>query len=76
MLLRQNGSGREQRDLLVIDDRAEGRAEGDLRLAEPHVPAEQPVHDLFAAHIRADLVGRAQLVVRGVKFKGVLKRRL
>jgi hypothetical protein len=51
-------------DLLAIVDRLERGAQGDLRLAEADVAADQAVHRLRRFQIALDLVDRPVLVVR------------
>ena len=80
VLLRQHRRRGEQRDLLPAHRRLEGRAKRQLRLAEPHVPAEQPVHRPVRFHIALDLRQRRDLVWRLLVRKGglelVLPRRI
>ena len=51
MLLRQHGGRREHRHLLAAHHRLEGGADRHLRLAEPDVAADQPVHRPLAFHV-------------------------
>jgi hypothetical protein len=51
VLLGQQRGGRQKGHLLAAHDRHEGRAQGDLGLAEAHVAADQAVHGLGADHV-------------------------
>ena len=73
MLLREDRRRHEYSHLLAIHRRLVGRADGDLRLAEADVAAEQAVHGLLLLHIRLDLRDGAQLVFRLLIGKGILE---
>ena len=49
-------------DLLAVHHRLEGRAHGDLRLAEADVAADQAVHRLAALHVGEHVLDRGELV--------------
>ena len=67
MLLHQKGGGRQHRHLLAGASRQEGGAHGDLRLAEAHIAADEPVHGAAAGHVRQDALYGGLLV--GCLFK-------
>ena len=73
MLLGKDRGGHEDGDLLAVEDALHGRPQGDLRLAEADVAAEQPVHGRRRLHIALDLVDAAQLIVGLRVFKALLK---
>ena len=63
MLLGQHRGGHQDGGLLAVQHALHHRPEGHLRLAEAHVPAEEPVHGHGGLHIRLDLRRAAKLVV-------------
>ena len=69
MLLRQHGGRHEHSDLARVHDRFERGADGHFRLAEAHVAAHQPVHDLRRLHVRFDFGDGAGLIGRLVVFE-------
>ncbi len=73
MLLGQHGRGDHHGDLPAIDHRLERRADGDLRLAETHVAADQPVHGPRGLHVGLGVVDRAGLVASFLVGKRVLE---
>ena len=73
MLPRQNRRRHQDGALLAGGDALKRRAQGDLRLAEAHIAAQQSVHRRFTLHVVFNLVDAAQLVVRFVVFKVRLK---
>ena len=64
MLLREDGRGREDRDLPAAEHALEGGAQGDLGLAEADVAADEPVHRRGAFHVGLHVDDRARLVRR------------
>ena len=64
MLLCKDRRGGEKDDLLPTHERLEGRAQGNLRLAEPDISAKKPVHGPPRLHVLLDLRDRTQLVGR------------
>ncbi len=73
MLLRQNGRGHQIDYLLVLLHRLEGRPDGDLRLAVPHIAADQTIHDPAALHILLGGHDRADLVLRLLEGEHLFK---
>ena len=73
VLPRQQGGGGQNGALLAAHDTLEGRAEGDLRLADAHVAAEQAVHGPALFHVLLDLGGGGELVVRLVVLEAGLE---
>ena len=63
MLARQQRGRRDHGDLLARHRRHEGRAQGDLGLAEADVAADQPVHRLAGGHVVQHVGNGLQLVV-------------
>src|SRR5712672_677196 len=55
MLEGENGGGREDGDLLVVNDGFEGGAHGDFGFAVANVAAKQTVHGLGTFHIALDV---------------------
>ena len=64
MLHREDGRRHEHRHLLAVRGRLEGRPDGDLRLAESDVSANQAVHRHLLLHVFLDRLRRRQLVRR------------
>jgi hypothetical protein len=63
VLAGQQRGGYEDGGLVPVLDRLEdGRPDGHLGLAEPHVTADQPVHGLGPLHVGLDLFDGAELV--------------
>ena len=62
VLLREDGGGNEDRDLLAVHDRLERRPNRELRLTEANVPAKQPVHRAGVLHIDLDFLHHAHLI--------------
>ena len=56
--------GHQDRGLLAVEHALHHRAQGDLGLAEAHVPAEKAVHRHGGLHVRLDLRDAPQLIVR------------
>ena len=73
MLPRENRRRAEQGALLGIRDALEGGSQGDLRLAEADVAAEQSVHGDRAFHVVLDLADTHELVGRFLIFKSGFK---
>ena len=73
MLPGQQGGGGQDGALLAPHHALEGGPQGHLGLADPHVPAQQPVHGPGVLHIVFDLGGGGQLVLGLVVFKAGLK---
>ena len=63
MLLGEHGGGYQDRGLFAVQYALHHRAKRDLRLAEAHVAAEEPVHGNRGLHIRLDLRDASQLIV-------------
>ena len=59
----QQGGGGQDGALLAPHHALEGGPQGHLGLADPHVPAQQPVHGPGVLHIVFDLGGGGQLVL-------------
>ena len=64
VLLGQDGRRHEHRHLVPRVDRLERGADRQLRLAESHVTAQQPIHRPGMLHVGFDCVNRSQLVGR------------
>ena len=71
MLFGQERRGRQHGDLPAGRHGDEGRAHGDLGLAEPHVPADQPVGGAVRAEVFDDGVDGRLLVGRGLEGEPV-----
>ena len=65
MLHREDGRRHEHRHLLAVRGRLEGRANGDLRLAEAHIATDEAVHGHLLLHVLLHRLRRRQLI-RGV----------
>ena len=65
VLQRKDGSGHQHRHLLTVANGLESGPDGDFRLAEAHVAADQTVHRAVVLHIHLDGLGGG-LLVRGV----------
>ena len=63
VLLCEDRRGAEHEHLLAVDGDRERGSHGDLRLAEPHVAADEPVHRARRLEIFLDSLDRAGLVV-------------
>ncbi len=63
MLLGKYRGGHQNGGLLAVHDGLHHRPEGDLRLAEAHVPAQQPIHGGGGLHVPLDIGNAAKLVV-------------
>ena len=72
----QQRRGHEHGHLLAVLYGLERRPHGHLGLADPHVPADEPVHRDGRFHVRLDVDDRLQLVGRLFKGKGLLHLRL
>ena len=70
VLFAQDRRRHEHRDLTTGVDGLEGGADRDLRLAEPHVAADQAIHRTRALHVALGRLDRAELVL------GLLPREL
>ena len=64
VLLGEDRRRREHHHLLAVDRGGERRADGDLRLAEPDVAADEPVHRPRRLEVLLHLLDRALLVRR------------
>ena len=64
VLLGQHRGGDQDRDLVAVHHRPEGRAQGDFRLAEPNVPADHAIHRARRLHVRRHGRDRLQLIRR------------
>ncbi len=73
VLLRQHGRRHQHGDLFAVHHRLERGADADLRLAEPDVAADQPVHRLGAFHVGLRLDDGALLVGRFLEDEGALE---
>ena len=73
MLESEHGGRCENRDLLVVNDRLEGRTHGDFCLAVADVPAKQSVHGLGVFHVALDVADGGNLVGGFLEFEGVLE---
>ena len=62
MLLGQKSGRHQNGHLFGVLDGLEGSPDGDLGLAEAHVPANEPVHGDGFLHVRLDLVDGGQLI--------------
>ena len=62
MLLHEQRGGHEDRHLLAVLHRLEGRTHGDLRLAVAHVATDDSVHGGGPLHVGLDLVDARHLV--------------
>ena len=62
MLLREHGCRGDHDRLRAAAHRLEGRADRDLGLAEPDVPADQAVHRAHRLHVALGLGDRPELV--------------
>ncbi|CDD54388.1 unknown [Ruminococcus sp. CAG:379] len=63
MLPGKHGGGHQDGALLAGQDAFERRPHGDLRLAEAHVAAQEPIHGMGLLHIRLDVRNALQLIV-------------
>ena len=63
VLLDEQGGGRQQRGLVAGLRGDEGCAQRHLRLAEPHVTADHPVHRAVARQVLDDIVDGLELVI-------------
>ena len=73
VLLGQNGGRHQIYHLLAVLNRLKGRPQGHLRFSVAHIAANQPVHNLFALHIRLYGFDGIQLVLRLLIGKQLLK---
>ena len=73
VLVGEDRRRRQHGDLLAVEDRLEGGAHGDLRLAVADVAAQQPVHGLLRLHVPLDVGDRLRLVGRFDVLEGVLE---
>ncbi len=73
VLLHEDRGRREQRHLLAAHHRLERGAQRDLRLAVPHVAADQPVHGNGGLHVALHLFDAAKLVLRLLVGEGRLE---
>ena len=64
VLAREQRGGHDDRDLLAIDGRDKGRAQGHFRLAETHIAADQPVHGTARGQIVEGGVDGVLLIFR------------
>ncbi len=76
MLRGEHGRGHQHRDLQPLLDGLEGRADGDLRLAVPHVTDHDAVHGRGPLEVGLDLQDGAQLVRGLLVREGGLHLRL
>ena len=72
VLLDKNSRGGKDCHLLPVLDGLEGRSNGDLGLAVPHVSADQTVHQARRLHVALHVLGREPLVRRVLVEKGRL----
>src|SRR6266576_657929 len=63
VLLGEHGRRHEHQRLLAVDGDSEGGPNGDLRLAEAHVAADEPVHRPRRLQVLLDRLDRALLVL-------------
>ena len=63
VLLGEDGRRREHQRLLAVDRDGEGRADGDLGLAEADVAADEPVHRVRRLEVLLDGFDRALLIL-------------
>jgi hypothetical protein len=75
VLLREQRRRDEDRALAPVLERNEGRAHGDLGLAEAHVAADEAIHRLRGAHVAEHLLDGLVLVRRLVEGEGRLEER-
>ena len=73
MLLREDRRRHEKRHLLAILHRFKRCANGNLRLAIPHIPADQAVHDAWTLHVALGRLDGKKLVACLLKRKHLLK---
>ena len=73
MLLGKNGGGYQVHYLLVFLNSLKGSPDSNLRLAIPHISANQTVHNLTALHVRFRLGYGIQLILCLLKRKHLLK---
>jgi hypothetical protein len=73
VLEREHGGGREDRDLLAVEDRAHGRAHRDLGLAVADVAADEAVHGRGGGHVGGHVGDRLGLVGRLLVLEGLLE---
>src|SRR5579884_2018584 len=73
VLERKHGGGSENRHLLAVAERLEGRAHGHFGLAVPDVAAQQAVHGMLVFHVALDLLYGIELVFGGCELEGVLE---
>ena len=62
VLLGEDGGGHQDRDLLAVHHRLEGRAQGHFRLAIADIAANQAVHGLAGFHVILDRLDGHELV--------------
>ncbi|OPZ97091.1 MAG: hypothetical protein BWY71_01725 [Planctomycetes bacterium ADurb.Bin412] len=73
MLFRQHRRRHQHSNLFAIFHRLEHRPDRQLRLAVPHIPAQQPVHRAAQLHVPLDFLVRRPLVIRLLVQKRFLK---
>ena len=73
MLFGQNCGGAEQHDLAAARGGPERGAQGDLRLAEAYIAADQTVHGLGQVHVVKHVLNGPQLVRGFLKTEARLK---
>ena len=73
MLLCQNGGRHQVSHLPVVLYRLKCGTDRHFGLAEAHIPADQPVHDLIGFHIPLGILDGPELIVRLLIGEGLLK---
>ena len=73
VLLGQDRRGHQDRHLLSVHHGPEGGAQGHLGFAEAHIPANQAVHGLLAAHVLLHVRDGLNLIRRLLVFEGGFK---
>ena len=73
VLFRKHGGGHQHGHLAASRHAFEGGADGHLRLAEAHVPADQAVHGAGGFHVRLRLGDGAELVLGLPEGEGAFK---
>src|SRR3989475_11477932 len=73
MLKSEYGGGREDRDLLVVQNGLERRAHGDFGFAVADVATKQAVHGLGAFHVALDVADGGYLVGGLLELEGILE---
>ena len=73
VLVDQDGRGSQDRRLLAVEGRLEGRPHGHFGLAEAHVPTEQPVHGAAQLHVPVQVPNSVSLIRRLGELEGILE---